>query len=96
MRQLLTLQGAPRSVAINLSARQFTQSSLALFIEQVLQEEEMHPRHIEFEITGMVMSDQRAIAMLENLADMGVQLDLMILARAILHSLISSVSLCFS
>ena len=78
MRQLLTLQGAPRSVAINLSARQFTQSSLALFIEQVLQEEEMHPRHIEFEITeGMVMSDpERAIAMLENLADMGVQLAL--------------------
>ena len=78
MRQLLSLQGAPRSVAINLSARQFTQSSLALFIEQVLQEENMHPRHIEFEITeGMVMSDpERAIAMLENLADMGVQLAL--------------------
>ena len=49
-----------------------------MFIEQVLQEEEMHPRHIEFEITeGMVMSDpERAIAMLENLADMGVQLAL--------------------
>ena len=78
MRHLLTLQGAPRCVAINLSARQFTQSSLAMFIEQVLQEEKMHPRHIEFEITeGMVMSDpERAIAMLENLADMGVQLAL--------------------
>ncbi|PYE35302.1 PAS domain S-box-containing protein/diguanylate cyclase (GGDEF)-like protein [Idiomarina fontislapidosi] len=78
MRNLLALQGSPRSVAINLSARQFTQSSLALFIEQVLQEEQMHPRHIEFEITeGMVMSDpERAIAMLENLADMGVQLAL--------------------
>ena len=47
-------------------------------IESILAEENMHPRHIEFEITeGMVMADpERAITMLENLADMGVQLAL--------------------
>lgn len=78
MTTFLKLPGAPRHVAINLSARQFLTSSLAFQIESILAEENMHPRHIEFEITeGMVMSDpERAITMLENLADMGVQLAL--------------------
>lgn len=54
------------------------QSSLALQIEQILREEGLHPRHVEFEITeGMVMSDpERAITMMENLSDMGVKLAL--------------------
>lgn len=78
MKTFLKLAGAPRHVAINLSARQFSTSSLAFQIESILAEENMHPRHIEFEITeGMVMADpERAITMLENLADMGVQLAL--------------------
>lgn len=78
MTQFLTYPGAPRHVAINLSARQFLTSSLAFQVESILADEQMHPRHIEFEITeGMVMSDpERAITMLENLADMGVQLAL--------------------
>lgn len=78
MRNFMQQAGAPRNVAINLSARQFLSSSLALQIESILADEQLHPRHIEFEITeGMVMTDpERAIAMLENLADMGVQLAL--------------------
>lgn len=78
MKQFMTLSGAPKTIAINLSARQFMQSSLALQIEQILREEGLNPRHIEFEITeGMVMSDpERAITMMENLSDMGVKLAL--------------------
>ncbi|MGM0481126.1 MAG: EAL domain-containing protein [Pseudomonadota bacterium] len=78
MLRFLPLPGAPRNVAINLSARQFLSSSLAFQIEHILMEEKLHPRHVEFEITeGMVMSDpERAITMLENLSDMGVQLAL--------------------
>ncbi|MDV6315525.1 EAL domain-containing protein [Idiomarina sp. HP20-50] len=78
MKKFMTYPGAPKSIAINLSARQFMQSSLALQIEQILREENLHPRHVEFEITeGMVMSDpERAITMMENLSDMGVKLAL--------------------
>ncbi|RUO68966.1 signal protein [Idiomarina ramblicola] len=78
MKEFMTYPGAPKSIAINLSARQFMQSSLALQIEQILREEALHPRHVEFEITeGMVMSDpERAITMMENLSDMGVKLAL--------------------
>lgn len=78
MLRFLKLPGSPRNVAINLSARQFLTSSLAFQIENILTEEGLHPRHVEFEITeGMVMTDpERAITMLENLADMGVQLAL--------------------
>lgn len=78
MKRFMTYQGSPKSIAVNLSARQFMQSSLALQIEQILREEDLHPRHVEFEITeGMVMSDpERAITMMENLSDMGVKLAL--------------------
>lgn len=78
MKRFMACQGSPKSIAVNLSARQFMQSSLALQIEQILREEELHPRHVEFEITeGMVMSDpERAITMMENLSDMGVKLAL--------------------
>jgi len=78
MNRFMTYEGSPKSIAVNLSARQFMQSSLALQIEQILREEGLHPRHVEFEITeGMVMSDpERAITMMENLSDMGVKLAL--------------------
>lgn len=78
MKRFMGCQGSPKSIAVNLSARQFMQSSLALQIEQILREEDLHPRHVEFEITeGMVMSDpERAITMMENLSDMGVKLAL--------------------
>ena len=78
MKRFMACQGSPKSIAVNLSARQFMQSSLALQIEQILREEGLHPRHVEFEITeGMVMSDpERAITMMENLSDMGVKLAL--------------------
>ncbi|MGM0630159.1 MAG: EAL domain-containing protein [Pseudomonadota bacterium] len=78
MKKFMTYPGSPKSIAINLSARQFMQSSLALQIEQILREEDLHPRHVEFEVTeGMVMSDpERAITMMENLSDMGVKLAL--------------------
>lgn len=78
MKRFLNYPGAPKHVAINLSARQFLSSSLAFHIESILADEKLHPRHIEFEITeGMVMSDpERAIIVLENLADMGVHLAL--------------------
>lgn len=78
MKRFMHYPGAPKSIAINLSARQFMQSSLALQIEEILREEALHPRHVEFEITeGMVMNDpERAITMMENLSDMGVKLAL--------------------
>lgn len=78
MNTFMRYPGAPKTIAINLSARQFMQSGLALQIESILHEESLPPRHVEFEITeGMVMSDpERAIIMMENLSDMGVKLAL--------------------
>ena len=78
MKVFMQYPGAPKTVAINLSARQFMQSGLALQIECILRQESLPPRHVEFEITeGMVMSDpERAIIMMENLSDMGVKLAL--------------------
>lgn len=78
MKTFMQYAGSPKTIAINLSARQFMQSGLALQIESILREESLQPRHVEFEITeGMVMSDpERAIIMMENLSDMGVKLAL--------------------
>jgi EAL domain-containing protein (putative c-di-GMP-specific phosphodiesterase class I) len=65
---------APERVAINLSARQFTQPDLTEGIAAALEESGLEPEALEVEVTeSMVMHDpQRATVVLERLKEMGV------------------------
>lgn len=68
--------GVPLRVAVNLSPRQFQQPRLAQRIEEILASSGLPPSYLELEITeGLLMQDTRqAIATLEDLRAMGVQL----------------------
>lgn len=63
-------------VAVNLSARQFDQSSLPAFVARVLQDTGLAARHLELEITeSLAMKNpQHTIATLNALKSMGVTL----------------------
>ncbi|MBY0573917.1 MAG: EAL domain-containing protein, partial [Undibacterium sp.] len=65
-------------VAVNLSARQFTQKSLVQSISEILHASELEPRFLELELTeSMVMSDvENAIAILRNLKALGVYISI--------------------
>jgi diguanylate cyclase (GGDEF)-like protein/PAS domain S-box-containing protein len=66
------------TVAVNLSARQFTQPDLYTRIATALTESELEPWRLRLEVTeSMVMNDpDAAAAIIERLAQMGVQLAL--------------------
>ena len=66
------------TVSVNLSARQFTQPSLARSIESTLAETGLPPQHLKLEITeSVVMADARtAEALLRKLRDRGIQLSI--------------------
>ncbi|BAU40607.1 EAL domain-containing protein [Leptolyngbya sp. O-77] len=66
----------PMRMAVNLSAQQFHQSSLAASILQTLQETGMEPQYLELEITeSAAMRDvQFTSSTLSRLADLGVQI----------------------
>jgi diguanylate cyclase (GGDEF)-like protein/PAS domain S-box-containing protein len=65
-------------VAVNLSARQFTQKALVQSIADVLHETGLAPRFLELELTeSMVMSDvDNAIAILRKLKSLGVHISI--------------------
>ena len=65
-------------VAVNLSARQFTQKALVQSIADVLQATGLAPQLLELELTeSMVMSDvENVIAILRNLKGLGVQISI--------------------
>jgi diguanylate cyclase (GGDEF)-like protein len=68
----------PFSVAVNLSARQFSDPQLAADIREVLNETGLDPRLLELEITESMMVDQheRALETLRLVKAMGVQVSI--------------------
>jgi diguanylate cyclase (GGDEF)-like protein/PAS domain S-box-containing protein len=65
-------------VAVNLSGRQLAQSDLAVTVRRILAETRCDPNLLELEVTeSSIMGDpEKAIATLQTLSDMGVQLTL--------------------
>jgi diguanylate cyclase (GGDEF)-like protein/PAS domain S-box-containing protein len=63
-------------IAVNLSARQFTQKGMAQSIAEILAETGLDARFVELELTeSLVMEDvDNAIALLHELKDLGVQI----------------------
>ena len=68
--------GPPLRVAVNLSARQFSQASLVSDVARILDTTGLQPEYLELEITeSMVMDDpERAIQTLRQLKSMGISL----------------------
>jgi EAL domain-containing protein (putative c-di-GMP-specific phosphodiesterase class I) len=65
-------------IAVNLSARQFTQHDLVELIAFALAETKLDPQYLEIELTeSMVMADvERAIEILRKLNELGVQISI--------------------
>ena len=74
-RRWVTNGASEISVAVNLSARQFSHEDLARNIQSVLRESGLEPRFLEIEITeSTVMHDaKRAARVLQQLKDMGIR-----------------------
>jgi len=68
----------PVKMAVNLSARQFKQQNLVEMVAQVLKETRLDAIYLELELTeSLVMENvQQAIAILQQLHDMGITLSL--------------------
>jgi len=68
----------PVKMAVNLSARQFKQQNLVEMVAQVLKETRLDATYLELELTeSLVMENvQQAIAILQQLHDMGITLSL--------------------
>jgi EAL domain-containing protein (putative c-di-GMP-specific phosphodiesterase class I)/DNA-binding NarL/FixJ family response regulator len=71
-------RGLPVSVAVNLSALQFTQRNLCHQVSETLQETGLHASNLELELTESVLMDnpKAAIATLKELKALGVRLSL--------------------
>jgi EAL domain-containing protein (putative c-di-GMP-specific phosphodiesterase class I)/GGDEF domain-containing protein len=71
-------RGLPVSVAVNLSALQFTQRNLCHQVSEILRETGLHPRNLELELTESVLMEnpEGAIASLKELKALGVRLSL--------------------
>ncbi|MEQ1603469.1 MAG: EAL domain-containing protein [Pyrinomonadaceae bacterium] len=65
------------SVSVNLSCRQFSQNGLVQSIEEILAETGFSPNDLKLEITESVFFEHqdRAVAMLNQLRDMGIEID---------------------
>jgi len=70
--------GYPISVAVNLSARQFRQSNLAVMVERVLADSGLPAALLELEITESVIMHgiEQSIATLQSLNDIGVTISI--------------------
>jgi diguanylate cyclase (GGDEF)-like protein/PAS domain S-box-containing protein len=68
----------PLRVAVNLSARQFRQSSLATVVNRALQDAGLAPEHLELEITESIMIQdlQTTITTLDQLHALGIQISI--------------------
>ncbi len=66
------------SVAVNVSARQFSDKSLSAKVVNALQESGLEPKYLELELTeSLIMQDlTRAITTMKQLQDLGVQLSI--------------------
>ncbi|MEN6586856.1 MAG: EAL domain-containing protein [Sulfuricella sp.] len=71
-------KGYDLTVAVNLCARQFTQSDLLLQISDILKQTELDPKYLELELTeSMVMQQgEETIAILHQLKGLGLRLSL--------------------
>lgn len=78
MREWVEAGAVQGRVAVNLSAKQFTQPELTQRIMTILNEEKLNPQYLELEITeGVVMDDpERAIEIMTELHDLGIHLAL--------------------
>jgi EAL domain-containing protein (putative c-di-GMP-specific phosphodiesterase class I) len=67
---------APRSMAINLSARQFSDKGFLEMVSRILEETGLDPKWLELEITGEPghAPDRGMIMLLNQLSEMGIQL----------------------
>jgi diguanylate cyclase (GGDEF)-like protein/PAS domain S-box-containing protein len=73
------LSGDPNfAVSVNLSCRQFSQSSLVRNIEDILTETRFSPRNLKLEITESVFFEHqdRAVVMLNQLRECGVEINI--------------------
>lgn len=68
----------PLSIAVNLSARQFTQPDLVKQVQQALEETGLDPRSLKLEITESVVmgNSEVSIEMLKELRSLGVELSI--------------------
>jgi diguanylate cyclase (GGDEF)-like protein/PAS domain S-box-containing protein len=68
----------PLSVSVNLSCRQFAQSTLVESIENILQQTAFAPRDLKLEITESVFFEhaERALEMLNRLREMGIEINI--------------------
>jgi len=66
------------SVSVNLSCRQFSQTSLVQTIEDILAETKFSPTNLKLEITESVFFEHqdRAVVMLHQLRESGIQIDI--------------------
>ncbi|MEP6945177.1 MAG: EAL domain-containing protein [Acidobacteriota bacterium] len=64
------------TLSVNLSCRQFAQTTLVRNIERILEETQFSPHHLKFEITESVFVEHqaRAVEMLKQLRDSGVDI----------------------
>src|SRR5690606_27960242 len=68
----------PLVISVNVSARQFRASSLTAQVRAALQDSGLEPRYLNLEVTeSLIMQDtQQAIAIMQELKAMGVQLSI--------------------
>ncbi|WKA53937.1 putative bifunctional diguanylate cyclase/phosphodiesterase [Planococcus shixiaomingii] len=67
----------PFRVAINISARQFSQTNLAEMIKDALEESGLEPKYLELELTeSIIQGSKSAISMMQELKKMGIHLSI--------------------
>jgi EAL domain-containing protein (putative c-di-GMP-specific phosphodiesterase class I) len=68
----------PLTVAVNLSAKQFTQQNLISQVKEILRETGLEPQYLKLEITETVVMENAEVArnMLSQLCALGVQLSI--------------------
>ncbi|MFX3673188.1 MAG: PAS domain S-box protein [Paenisporosarcina sp.] len=70
-------KGFTTVMAVNLSARQFTQSSFVNTIATILKETELEPQYLELEITESMTADiERTISTLQQFKQLGVRISI--------------------
>ncbi|TWT27800.1 bifunctional diguanylate cyclase/phosphodiesterase [Planomicrobium sp. CPCC 101110] len=68
---------SPFRVAINISARQFSQTNLAQTVKEALEESGLAPEYLELELTeSIIQGSKSAITMMQELKKMGIHLSI--------------------
>ncbi|MGI2328281.1 EAL domain-containing protein [Planococcus sp. YIM B11945] len=67
----------PFRVAINISARQFSQSNLCQIVREALDESGLEPKYLELELTeSIIQGSKTAISTMQELKEMGIHLSI--------------------